>query len=99
MPATDALDDPAISKQPAMDFGHPDSGAESPFDEGDAGTKKPKALPADLPTSLDDRRMVREPVVETEMYDGWQGARRPYIPSLEFVIAPPGTRQLTSIIS
>ncbi|KAJ4412931.1 hypothetical protein N0V82_008648 [Gnomoniopsis sp. IMI 355080] len=56
-----------------MDFGHPDSGAESPFDEGDVGTKKPKALPADLPTSLDDRRMVREPIAETEMYDGWQG--------------------------
>ncbi|PSR83246.1 DIL and ankyrin domain-containing protein [Coniella lustricola] len=59
-----------------MDFGLPNGGAESPFG-GDLGSvggeQKPKALPADLPTSLDDRRMPREPVLETEMYDGWQG--------------------------
>ncbi|CAN8103694.1 unnamed protein product [Discula destructiva] len=60
-----------------MDFGDPNAGPENPFDDddddaaGDHGAKKP--LPADLPTSLDDRRMVREPVAETEMYDGWQG--------------------------
>ncbi|KAF3766108.1 hypothetical protein M406DRAFT_290475 [Cryphonectria parasitica EP155] len=58
-----------------MDFGLPDGGAASPFDDsgGDGSDKKPKALPADLPTSLDDRRMPRDPVPETEMYDGWQG--------------------------
>ncbi|KAI1428006.1 hypothetical protein F5Y12DRAFT_782946 [Xylaria sp. FL1777] len=36
--------------------------------------KKPQTLPADLPKSLDDRRVVpTEFVPETEMYDGWQG--------------------------
>lgn len=54
-----------------MDFGNPNAGPESPFDDNGGRTKKP--LPADLPTSLDDRRMVREHVAETEMYDGWQG--------------------------
>ncbi|KAI8670996.1 Dilute domain-containing protein [Fusarium keratoplasticum] len=36
---------------------------------------KPRALPSDLPTSLDDRRHVPNEhlVTETEMYDGWQG--------------------------
>ncbi|KAF4961894.1 hypothetical protein FSARC_9992 [Fusarium sarcochroum] len=36
---------------------------------------KPRALPADLPRSLDDRRHVptEHLVTETEMYDGWQG--------------------------
>lgn len=44
-----------------------------PFDDEGGDAWKPKALPSDLPTSLDDRRMPREPVTETEMYDGWQG--------------------------
>ncbi|KAI0418734.1 hypothetical protein F5X98DRAFT_362960 [Xylaria grammica] len=36
--------------------------------------KKPQTLPADLPKSLDDRKVVpTEFVPETEMYDGWQG--------------------------
>lgn len=58
-----------------MDFGHPDGGADGPFDGGGAGPgdARAKPLPADLPRSLDDRRMPREPVPETEMYDGWQG--------------------------
>ncbi|KAM5351889.1 hypothetical protein ACJ41O_004612 [Fusarium nematophilum] len=36
---------------------------------------KPRALPADLPTSLNDRRHVptEHLMPETEMYDGWQG--------------------------
>ncbi|RSL76488.1 hypothetical protein CEP51_009915 [Fusarium floridanum] len=36
---------------------------------------KPRALPSDLPRSLDDRRHVPNEhlVTETEMYDGWQG--------------------------
>ncbi|CAM1503973.1 Fc.00g015640.m01.CDS01 [Cosmosporella sp. VM-42] len=41
----------------------------------DNDTRKPHTLPADLPTSLDDRRhvAVEHLVPETEMYDGWQG--------------------------
>ncbi|KAI1167332.1 hypothetical protein F5B18DRAFT_659341 [Nemania serpens] len=36
--------------------------------------QKPRSLPADLPKSLNDRRVVpTELVPETEMYDGWQG--------------------------
>jgi hypothetical protein len=34
---------------------------------------KPRALPDDLPTSLDDRRHVPIIAEETEMYDAWQG--------------------------
>ncbi|KAI8624052.1 hypothetical protein F5Y19DRAFT_468113 [Xylariaceae sp. FL1651] len=43
----------------------------------DGGVKRlrmPRTLPADLPKSLDDRRVVPTDLVpETEMYDGWQG--------------------------
>ncbi|KAI0395970.1 hypothetical protein F5Y17DRAFT_465435 [Xylariaceae sp. FL0594] len=40
----------------------------------DGEPKHPRTLPADLPKSLDDRRIVpTELVPETEMYDGWQG--------------------------
>ncbi|KAF2876569.1 hypothetical protein BDV95DRAFT_229852 [Massariosphaeria phaeospora] len=38
---------------------------------GDA--PKPRQLPADLPTSLDDRRAVHTMAEETELYDAWQG--------------------------
>ncbi|KAF2799441.1 hypothetical protein K505DRAFT_321149 [Melanomma pulvis-pyrius CBS 109.77] len=34
---------------------------------------KPRQLPPDLPTSLDDRREVHAMAAETEMYDAWQG--------------------------
>ncbi|ODH13940.1 hypothetical protein ACO22_06775 [Paracoccidioides brasiliensis] len=34
---------------------------------------KPRQLPDDLPTSLDDRRSVLTFPAETEMYDAWQG--------------------------
>ena len=34
-----------------------------------------RQLPADLPTSLEDRRAPINYVGETEMYDGWQGAK------------------------
>ena len=34
---------------------------------------KPRALPPDLPKSLDDRRAPQSYGGETEMYDGWQG--------------------------
>ncbi|OKL63165.1 hypothetical protein UA08_01167 [Talaromyces atroroseus] len=37
------------------------------------GLEKPRILPPDLPTSLDDRRRAPEYAGETEMYDGWQG--------------------------
>ncbi|PHH73953.1 hypothetical protein CDD82_5178 [Ophiocordyceps australis] len=46
------------------------------MDLGDSsGDNKPRAMPLDLPTSLDDRRHapVDALVPETEMYDGWQG--------------------------
>lgn len=49
------------------------------MDLGDTGSEhgnepKPRALPSDLPKSLDDRRHVPIDLVpETEMYDGWQG--------------------------
>lgn len=41
---------------------------------GNGGMTKERKLPDDLPTSLDDRRVVGEFVGgETEYYDGWQG--------------------------
>lgn len=48
---------------------------ESPTDEhGFTGDPpKPRALPDDLPRSLDDRRNVPMIGEETEMYDAWQG--------------------------
>lgn len=42
-------------------------------DIGENGEKKPRELPDDLPTSLDDRRSVPTFSSETEMYDAWQG--------------------------
>ena len=52
-----------------MDLGDSDGGG-----FGGEQPSKPRALPADLPKSLDDRRIVSaELVPETEMYDGWQG--------------------------
>lgn len=60
-----------------MDLGNPDGGADNPFDDAArGGDRRSKPLPPDLPTSLDDRRAPREPVPETEMYDGWQGTQR-----------------------
>lgn len=46
-------------------------------DLGDLGSytadkPRPRQLPLDLPTSLDDRREVHM-AAETEMYDAWQG--------------------------
>ncbi|KAL7803175.1 hypothetical protein V8C43DRAFT_312510 [Trichoderma afarasin] len=51
---------------PTMDPG--DSGS-------DNGGEKRRTIPADLPTSLDDRRHAAGEFTmpETEMYDGWQG--------------------------
>lgn len=50
-----------------------------PGDSGsDNGGEKRRTIPADLPTSLDDRRHAAGEFTmpETEMYDGWQGALR-----------------------
>lgn len=47
------------------------------MDLGDSGGEaQRRTIPADLPTSLDDRRHAAGEftVPETEMYDGWQGA-------------------------
>jgi hypothetical protein len=38
-----------------------------------ADVPKPRQLPPDLPTSLDDRRAPQVMAEETEMYDAWQG--------------------------
>lgn len=50
-----------------MGFGDSDS---------ENGGPRPQNLPSDLPMSLNDRRRVPVDLVpETEMYDGWQGAK------------------------
>lgn len=50
-----------------MDLGDSDGGG-----FGDEPQKR--ALPSDLPKSLDDRKVVPTDLVqETEYYDGWQG--------------------------
>lgn len=49
-----------------MDLGDPLNGFELP-------PKVPRVLPADLPTSLDDRRRTPPLTTETEVYDAWQG--------------------------
>jgi hypothetical protein len=49
-----------------------DSDRDSDRDDGVPDMAR-RALPSDLPTSLDDRRLPTEPMPETEMYDGWQG--------------------------
>ncbi|KAH8695534.1 DIL and ankyrin domain protein [Talaromyces proteolyticus] len=55
-----------------MDMGDPPI-VEDEHSSSDNEQKQPKPLPADLPTSLDDRRRASEYAGETEMYDGWQG--------------------------
>lgn len=48
--------------------------ADPGFDDGDdLGDSRPRKLPADLPTSLNDRRRTEPVFTETEVYDGWQG--------------------------
>lgn len=49
-----------------------ESGSDNGFES------KPRAIPDDLPKSLDDRRHAggEFTMPETEMYDGWQGACR-----------------------
>jgi hypothetical protein len=50
-----------------------DGGGGGDIGDGSRGDVKPRTLPDDLPTSLDDRRSPAFVVGETEMYDGWQG--------------------------
>lgn len=50
-----------------------DSDHEHAYTGDDPQLPKPRQLPADLPTSLDDRRHVRMPPEEMEIYDAWQG--------------------------
>ena len=57
-----------------MDPGSFDGGVQGGFDAAEDGESKLRTLPADLPKSLDDRRMPTELAPETELYDGWQGA-------------------------
>jgi hypothetical protein len=64
------LDDPAHGGGGSIGIGGGGSGP----DDGAAAPDPARRLPSDLPTSLDDRRLPAEPVSETEMYDGWQGA-------------------------
>ena len=58
-----------------MDPGEPqtDPGFDDGCDLADSGDSRPRKLPADLPTSLNDRRRTESVFVETEVYDGWQG--------------------------
>ena len=58
-----------------MDLDHSDGGSPGGFNPGGDGSKrKSRALPDDLPKSLDDRKHVSaELVPETELYDGWKG--------------------------
>lgn len=53
-----------------MDIGDHDDGDIGGFQ---AERERPRALPADLPTSLNDRRSVPAFNAEMEMYDAWQG--------------------------
>jgi hypothetical protein len=46
---------------------------------------KPRVLPDDLPTSLDDRRSVPTFSSETEMYDAWQGPHLRIVDFLPFL--------------
>lgn len=56
-----------------MDPADPYAAASSPTSP-ESPASPSRALPADLPTSLDDRRGYQDPFAnETEYYDGWQG--------------------------
>lgn len=58
-----------------MDLGESDGGSPTGFrSSGDEPTERKRALPADLPKTLDDRKHVSaELMPEIELYDGWQG--------------------------
>lgn len=52
-----------------MDYTEDENG----FSEEPSSPYKPRQLPPDLPTSLDDRRHTPAIGEETEIYDAWQG--------------------------
>lgn len=54
-----------------------DSDHQHAYTGDDPDQPKPRQLPADLPTSLDDRRAVHAPQEEMEIYDAWQGESPP----------------------
>ena len=56
-----------------MDIGTRPSDDEGGFEDATEDPPQPRALPEDLPKSLDDRQPVRNLGAETEIYDGWQG--------------------------
>ena len=60
------------------DHGGDLSGGFGDEDEQQQQPKRPRALPDDLPKSLDDRKNVSSHyTAETEMYDAWQGMYTP----------------------
>lgn len=58
-----------------MDIGILHSDDEGGFEDAQEEPSRPRALPSDLPKSLDDRQPVRHYGAETEMYDAWQGTK------------------------
>ncbi len=71
-----------------------------PAEPPDDAPGRPRKLPADLPTSLNDRRAPRSYGGETEMYDAWQGtdgvaprARAQIVPGISRVRAAHIPRQ------
>lgn len=59
-----------------MDLNHPETFDYDGHLSPDSLGGSPRALPADLPTSLNDRRPVLDIPSETEIYDPWQGEKR-----------------------
>lgn len=55
-----------------MDIGDQHSDDEVGFEDAEE-IPQHRALPSDLPKSLDDRQPIRHYAGETEMYDAWQG--------------------------
>ena len=55
-----------------MDIGGQHSDDEIGFEDAEEEPRH-RALPSDLPKSLDDRQPIRHYAGETEMYDAWQG--------------------------
>ena len=56
-----------------MDLGVQHSDDDIGFEDAEEEPRH-RALPSDLPKSLDDRQPVRQYAGETEMYDAWQGS-------------------------
>ena len=54
--------------------------------EDEEEIERPRALPADLPTSLDDRRNFKSYNEEAEYYDAWQGEAAKLLESVLVVL-------------